>query len=116
MLRFLSERRAWVVAAFVALILVIGLFLWVAPRATARASNLIGDRLGVDAQIEEARLSFGGVELHGLEMRGRHGGLVVRVDQVDARMSLILGRLKRQTRPRPQMLRPPIVLPLRRKR
>ena len=90
MLRFLSERRAWVVAAFVALMLVIGLWMWGAPRARrARASILIGDRLGVDAHIDEARLSLGGVELVGVEMRGRHGGLVVRIDQVDARMSFL---------------------------
>ena len=97
MLRFLSERRAWVVAAFVALMLVIGLFLWGAPRATVRASNLIGERLGVDAHINEAHLSLGGVELVGVEMRGRYGGFLVRIDQVDARMSL-LGALFRGAR------------------
>jgi len=97
MLRFLSERRAWVVAAFVALVLVIGLWMWGAPRATARASNLIGERLGVDAHIDEAHLSLGGVELVGVEMRGRYGGFLVRIDQVDARMSL-LGALFRGAR------------------
>ena len=89
MLRFLSERRAWVVAAFVALTLVIGLWMWGAPRAAARASDVIAQRLGVDAHIDEARLSFGGIELVGVELRGRHGGFVVRIDQVDARMSLL---------------------------
>jgi len=89
MLRFLSERRAWVFAALVALILVIGLWVWGAARATARASELVGDRFGMDARIDETRLSLGGVELVGVEMRGRHGGLIVRIDQVDARMSLI---------------------------
>ncbi|MFA9412557.1 MAG: hypothetical protein ACERK0_14915, partial [Deltaproteobacteria bacterium] len=97
MLRFLSERRAWVVAAFVGLMLVMGLWIWAAPRAAARASQLIGERLGLDAQIDEAHLSLGGVELVGVEMRGRHGGLLVRVDQVDARMSL-LGALFRGAR------------------
>ena len=89
MLRFLSERRAWVVAAFVALTLVVGLFLWAAPRATARASSLISERLGVDASIDETRLSLGGVELVGVEMRGRHGGLAARVDRVDVRMNVL---------------------------
>ena len=89
MLRFLSERRAWVVAAFVALMLVMGLWMWGAPRAAARAATLIGDRLGVDAHIDHVRLSLGGIELAGVEMRGRHGGFVVRIDQVDARMSLV---------------------------
>jgi hypothetical protein len=89
MLRFFSERRAWVVAAFVALMLVVGLWMWGAPRATARASSLIGERFGVDAHIEEAHLRLGGVKFVGVEMRGRHGGFVVRIDQVDARMSLL---------------------------
>jgi hypothetical protein len=97
MLRFLSERRAWVVAAFVALTLVFGLLSWGVPRATARASSLISDRLGVDAHIDEARLSLGGVKLAGVELRGRHGGLVVRIDRVDARMS-VLGALFRGAR------------------
>jgi hypothetical protein len=89
MLRFLSERRAWVVAAFVALVFAAGLRAWGMPRVSARASNLIGERLGVDAHVEEAHLSFGGVELLGVEIRGRHGGLVARVDEVDARISLV---------------------------
>ena len=84
MLRFLSERRAWVVAAFVALVLVIGLWMWGAPRATARASNLIGERLGVDAHISEAHLSLAGVELVGAEMRRRYRGFLVPIAQVDA--------------------------------
>jgi hypothetical protein len=88
MLRFLSERRAWVIAAFVALAFAAGLRVWGMPRVSARASALIGERLGVDAHIEEAHLSFGGIELLGVELRGRHGGLVARVDEVDARMSL----------------------------
>ena len=89
MLRFLSERRGWVVAVFVALMLVVGIWIWGAPRAAARASTLMSDRLGVDAHIDQARLSLGGVELAGVELRGRHGGFVVRIDQVDAQMSLL---------------------------
>ncbi len=89
MLRFLSERRVWVVAVLVAFSLMMTLFLWGAPLPASRASTLIGDRLGVDAHIDQARLVLGGVELVGVEMRGRHGGFVIRVDQVDARMSLL---------------------------
>jgi hypothetical protein len=89
MLRFLTERRAWVVAAFVALMLVIGLRVWGAPRAAAHASDLIGERLGVNAHVEQASLSFGGVELLGIDMRGRHGGFVARIDRVDARISFL---------------------------
>jgi hypothetical protein len=87
MLRFLSERRAWVVAACVASMLVVGLWIWAASRATARASDLLGDRLGVEANVERARLAFGGIELVGVQIRGRHGGFVARLDQVDARLS-----------------------------
>ena len=88
MLRFLSERRVWVVAAFVTFALVLGLWSWGMPQVSARAADLIAERLGVDAQIEEARLSFRGVELRGVELRGRHGGLVARIGRVEARMSL----------------------------
>ena len=52
MLRFLSERRAWVIAAFVALTLVIGLWIWGTLHAADRASDVIAERLGVDAHIE----------------------------------------------------------------
>ncbi|MBT8468893.1 MAG: DUF748 domain-containing protein, partial [Deltaproteobacteria bacterium] len=88
MLRFLSERRVWVVAAFVTFALVLGLRSWAASEVPARAADLIEERLGVEAQIEEARWSFGGVELRGVELSGRHGGLVARIERVEARMSL----------------------------
>jgi hypothetical protein len=89
MLRFLSERRPWVVAACVGLMFVVGLWLWALSRATARASDLLGDRLGVEAEVEEARLSFGGIELVGVQIRGRHGGFVARLNEVDAGLSLL---------------------------
>ena len=89
MLRFLSERRVWVVAAFVAFALVLGLWSWGMPRVSARAADLIAKRLGVDAQIEETSLSFGGVELRGVDLRGRHGGFIARIEQIEARMSLL---------------------------
>jgi len=89
MLRFLSERRVWVVVAFVAFALVFGLWSWGMPRVSARAADLIAERLDVDAQIEEASLSLSGVELRGVELRGRHGGFVARIEHVEARMSLL---------------------------
>ena len=88
MLRFLSERRVWVVAAFVAFALLLGVWSWGMPRISARAADVIADRLGVDAQIEKTSLSFGGVDLRGVELRGRHGGFVARIEHVEARMSL----------------------------
>jgi hypothetical protein len=94
MLRFLNERRAWVVAALVAFMFVLGLWVWVAPRVTARASDLISDRVGVDAHVDEAHLSLGGVELRGLEMHGRHGGFVVRVYPSGASMWLPISHTK----------------------
>ena len=94
MLRFLSERRAWVVAALVALGLVTGLRVWGVPAAAAHVSSLIGERLGLDASIEEARLAFGTVELRGVELRGRNGGLLVRVAQVDADVNLLAALFK----------------------
>ncbi|UCH29427.1 MAG: transglycosylase domain-containing protein [Myxococcales bacterium] len=94
MLRFLSERRAWVIAALVALVLAAGLWMWGAPRATARVSRAIGDRLGVVAEIDEARFRPGRVELRGIEMRGQHGGFVARIEEIDAKMSLLVAVFK----------------------
>ena len=53
MLRVLSERRIWAVAAFIALALALGLSLWGMPHLTAHASRLVSERLGVDVQIEK---------------------------------------------------------------
>ncbi len=89
MLRFLSERRAWVVAAGLVSVLVVALWSWGARHAAARASALIHDRLGLDADIAEADLGLRGVELEDIELRGRTGGLVVRADRVNARVSVI---------------------------
>lgn len=77
-------------ATLIALVGVALLWMWGMPRAKARAAKLIGDRLGVEADIEEARFTPGEVELRGVEMRGRSGGLVVRIDEVDTEVSLML--------------------------
>jgi len=89
MLRFLSERRVWVVAALGVILLAIGLWQWGMPRVTAHASGVIGERLGVDAQVEKAYLSFTGIELRGVDLRGRHGGFAARIDRIDATMNLL---------------------------
>jgi hypothetical protein len=89
MLRFLSERRAWVVAAFIVLMFVTGLWIWLAPRVITHVSALIGERFGVDAAVEEAHLSFGGVELAGVTLQGRYGGFVARIAHLDLRMNLL---------------------------
>ena len=89
MLRVLSERRIWAVAAFIALALALGLSLWGMPHLTAHASRLVSERLGVDVQIEKTRLSLRGVELRGIELRGRHGGFVAHIKKIDARGGLL---------------------------
>ncbi len=89
MLRFLSERRIWVVATFVAFALALGFWVWGMPRVSARAADVIAERLGVDVRIEQSSLSFGGVELRGVELHARHGGFVVRLEDVEARMNLL---------------------------
>ncbi|MCZ6807658.1 MAG: transglycosylase domain-containing protein [Deltaproteobacteria bacterium] len=93
MLRFLSDRRAWVVAVGLTLVLVmvllLGAWIWGARQATARASKLIHDRFGLDAEIAAADLGLRGVELRGVELRDRSGGLVVRVNRVNARVTPI---------------------------
>lgn len=89
MLRFLSERRAWVVATLAVLALLAGLSMWGAPRAKARAAQLIGERLGLTTEIGETDVSIGRVRLRGVTMSGAEGGVSVRVDEVDARMSLL---------------------------
>lgn len=87
MLRFLSERRAWVVAVGLAFVLLAGLWIWGAGQATARASKLVHDRLGLDADISEAEVGLLGVTLKDVELRGPYGGLVVRANQVRARVN-----------------------------
>ena len=94
MLRVLSERRAWVVAALVALTIVTGLWVWGLPHAAARAAHVLGDRLGMVADVEDARFSVGGLELRGVEMRGQHGGVVVRIETINADMSLLAAIFK----------------------
>jgi hypothetical protein len=89
MLRFLRERRAWLAAAFVVLVLVTGLWVWGVPRAAARMADALGDRFGVDVNVDDTSLGFRTLRLRGVEVRGRHGGLLVRVDEVDAKMSVI---------------------------
>ncbi|MDH3199731.1 MAG: transglycosylase domain-containing protein [Myxococcales bacterium] len=89
MLRFLSERRAWVVAVGLVSILAMGIWTWGARHAAARASELIHDRFGLDVDIAAADLGLRGVELRDVELRGRGGGLVVRADRVNARVSPI---------------------------
>jgi len=89
MRRFLDGRRAWVLVASVALVLVISVWIWFVAHATSRAAALIGERLGVDAHVDEAHLSFGDVELIGVDLKGRRGGFAVRIDRLDARMSLL---------------------------
>ena len=89
MLGFLGERRAWLVAVVVVLLLVAGIFVWGSARATTQAAALIRDRFGLETTIEEASVSFGGLELSGVEMLGSHGGLVVRMERVHVQMSLL---------------------------
>ncbi len=89
MLRFLSERRAWVVAVGLMSILAVGLWTWGARHAVARASNLIDERFGLDADIADAEVGLRGVELKNVELVGRSGGLVIRANRVDARVSPI---------------------------
>ncbi len=88
MLRFLSERRAWVVAVgLVSVLVVVALWTWGARHAATRASELIHDRFGLDANIATTDLGLRGVVLKNVELRGRGGGLVVHANRVNARVS-----------------------------
>lgn len=89
MLGSLGERRAWLVAVLVVLLLVTGIFVWGSARATTQAAALIRDRFGLETTIEKANVSFGGVELSGVEMLGAHGGLVVKIERVHVQMNLV---------------------------
>lgn len=89
MLRVLGERRAWVMAALVVSALAVGVWAWAVRHAPARIGATIGDRLGVVANVAEADITSDGVKLRGVDLYGRDGGLVVRVDEVEATMSLV---------------------------
>lgn len=86
MLGFLGERRAWWAAVLIALLLLTTLF-WGFSGATERVSSMIGQRVGLETKIDDLSLSFGGVEIAGLEMRGAQGGLLVRVERMKAQMN-----------------------------
>lgn len=87
--RFLSERRAWLVAALFALALLAAVFSWGVSRAPDHAARVIEERLGVSAEVEDTALSLNGVELRGLVLRGLHGGFSVRLEAVRADASLL---------------------------
>ena len=93
MLRFLSERRAWVVAALGVLALA-GVVAWGLRSAPARASAMLEARLGMQATVEDADVRLGGLALHGLELRGEHGGVVIRIERVDAKANLLAALLR----------------------
>ena len=80
MLRFLSERRAWVLGVLAVLVILVGLWVWGRPYAKARVSHAIDARLAVASEISAMNVTFRGIELHGVELRGEHGGLLVRID------------------------------------
>ncbi len=87
----------WVVAALVVLVLLVGLWVWGAAQARTKATRLLSERLGVDAQIEDARLTLDGVALRGVDVRGRHGGLEARIERIDTTMSLLAAAFKGAT-------------------
>ncbi len=89
MLRFLRERRVWLAAAFVALIVVVSLWVWALPHVAARAADSIADRFGIDIGIDDTSVRFRRVELRGVEVRARQGGLRILVDELDVEMSMI---------------------------
>jgi hypothetical protein len=87
MLRVARERRAWVLAALV--VLIVGAAAWFlgAPYVKARAERAIGARLGMSADIETLDLSLSETDLRGVELRGSDGGVVVRIDEVVAEVN-----------------------------
>jgi hypothetical protein len=89
MLRFLSERRAWVLGALVSLMVVVGLRAWGVPYAKARASRGLEQRLGMTADIGTMEVSFAGLQLGDVVFRGEHGGVVVRVQEIAADANLL---------------------------
>ena len=88
MLRFLSERRTWAFGALVVLIVATGLWAWGVPYAKARASRTIGERLAVTADIAKLEVSLGGIALRDVELRGEHGGVLIRIEEVHADANL----------------------------
>jgi hypothetical protein len=94
MLRVARERRAWVLAALV--VLIVGAVLWFfgAPYAKARAERAIGARLGMVATIGELDLSMSRAELRGVELRGLEGGLTVRIEKLTADVNALAALFK----------------------
>ncbi len=89
MLRFLSERRIWVFGALTVLIVSGGLWVWGRPYAKARVSDRIAARLAVASEVASMRVSVRGIDLEGVELRGEHGGLLVRIERIHVEASLL---------------------------
>jgi len=97
MLRVARERRAWVIAALVVLVvLVVGVALWrlARPYAKARAESAIGSRLGMIAEVGELDVSMSSANLRDVRLRGRDGGLTVRINGLVAEMNPLWALIK----------------------
>jgi len=82
MLRFLGERRAWVVAVVAALLVLLGAWFAAVQAVPGRVSNAIHGRFGLDAEIGETEVGLSFVELRDLRIRDATEGLLVQVDRI----------------------------------
>lgn len=94
MLRFLSERRTWVFGALAVLMLSGGLWVWGRPYAKARVSDSIAARLAVVSEIASMDVSVRGIDLEGVELRGEHGGVLVRIERIHVDAGLLAALFK----------------------
>lgn len=89
MLRFLSDRRAWVIAA-VSLGVVFAIA-WASLRrqAPTRVAERIEARLGLQAEVGGAEVGLRRVALRDLRLRDASGGVLIRVERAEAGVSPI---------------------------
>lgn len=85
----MSRRRRWILTGAIVAFVCLALVLWFVPALVrARAAAVIEERAGLISQVDGGRLRMGGAVLDGVTLDGRYGGLHIRIERLDASVSI----------------------------
>lgn len=87
MLRFLSDRRAWVIAAVSFGVVLAIAWTWLRRQAPEAIAERIESRFGLQATVEDAEVGLRRVALRDLQLRDSSGGMSIRVAHAEASVS-----------------------------